>query len=209
MSRQARFAAVCVSSLLATSLVAGCAGGSTDPGLATPPVKPTIDSQPNPTSPGLTWPSSAPPPTTGYQRPLSTVSPSPWSQLRREWQVLAHNFAEDSLEGFSEGLWDLEWDLEQGTAAESDLAEMARFLVEQADDLKDLIEGTPVNDEVSARVKKLSAAAGRAKEAGTQVQDACDGKALVSESSEVCQGGYDKLLASYLELERALRGLGA
>jgi hypothetical protein len=113
------------------------------------------------------------------------------------------------LEWYIESLWELEWDVEQGTATEADLAGMGNYLVEQADDLQTLVETTRVNEEVSAPVKKLSDAAGRAREAGTEVQDVCDGEGLVSESSKACQGGYDRLLASYLDLERALRGLGA
>lgn len=207
--RLARFAAVGASSLLATSLVAGCAGASSDQGLATPAVTPTSGSQPNLASPGLTWPSPAPPPTTAPRQATPAASPSPWSRLRREWQVLAHNFAEDSLERYIESLWELEGDLDQGTATEADVARMGNYLVEQADDLQALVETTRVNEEVSARVKKLSAAAGRAREAGTAVQDACNGEALASTSSEACQGGYDRLLASYRELSAALRGLGA
>ena len=185
--RRARLAAVGLSPLLATLLAAGCAGASTDQGLAPPPVAE---------------------PTTGYQRPLSPISPSPWSEPRLEWLGSADNFMYDSLEGFSEDLWGLEDDIQQGTATEPDMAWMARRLVEQADDLQDIIDDEPpVIDRLSARVKKLSSAAARAREAGTQLQDVCDGEGLVSESSKACQGGYDRLLASYVELQTALEGL--
>ena len=87
------------------------------------------------------------------------------------------------------------------------------YLVEVVEDLqgqlKNVLTGRPVNDEAAAQVKKLSAAANEAKETGEEVQEACDGEARapVSESSESCQSGFDRLWGSYVALETALAPL--
>ena len=124
--------------------------------------------------------------------------------------VVANNFSAYSLEPFSEDLFALEWDLDEGYATEARVARTGAYLVELADDLLGQVKSGPhLNDDTAAHVNKLRAAASKAQETGEEVQEACDGEypAPVSESSESCQGGYDRLWASYVELEKALAPL--
>jgi hypothetical protein len=124
--------------------------------------------------------------------------------------VMANNFSAYSLEPFSEAMFQLEWDIEEAFASEARVARTGDHLVQLVEDLqgqlKNVLNGRPVNDDAAAQVKKLRAAANKAKETGEEVQVACDGnaRAPVSESQS-CQDGFERLLGSYLALDRALQ----